>query len=78
MRAVINFGNVVMDAAIALKVVELLGEIEQQDYEWLNNSSVYYVKPLPGEGIQMRLLPDDVYETQKLAWKLKQEAKENS
>jgi len=75
MKAVITLGSLVIDTAHLDLVEALLEHCERQDYDYSGGKATYYIRPIPmpSEGISISLLPKDLYETQKLVWKLKQE-----
>ena len=73
MKAVITLGSLVIDTAHLDLVEALLEHCERQDYDYSGNKATYYIQPMPSEEIRISLLPKDLYETQKLVWKLKQE-----
>ena len=74
MKAVINLGNLVIDTKNLDLLEKLLIGAERQDYDYTSGKSVYYIKPLPAEGISIQIIPNDLVEAQRLIWKLKQEA----
>jgi hypothetical protein len=73
MKAVITLGSLVIDTAHLDLVEALLEHCERQDYDYSGGKATYYIRPMPSEEIRINLLPKDLYETQKLVWKLKQE-----
>jgi len=75
MKAVINLGNIVIDTKNLDLLEKLLAGAEKQDYDYTNGASVYYIKPIPSEGISIQVIPNDLVEAQRLIWKLKQESK---
>ena len=76
MKAVININNLVIPVENLAKFDELLrGGLEQQAYDYNNGDYVYYVRPAGADPISVKLLPEDVYEAQKLVHKLKTEGK---
>lgn len=76
MKAVISIANLVIPVENLAKFDELLsGGLEQHGYDYNNGDYVYYVKPFTNDPITVKLLPEDVYEAQKLVHKLKTEAK---
>lgn len=77
MKAIINLNNLVLDVKRLDLLNKLLEGAERQDYDYKQGGSVYYIKPLDHNGITVSLLPDDLAETQRLVWKLKQEEAAN-
>ena len=73
MKAVINLGSLVIDTKNLDLLEKLLLGAERQDYDYNSSKSVYYIKPMPSEGISIQVIPSDLVEAQRLVWKLKQE-----
>lgn len=75
MKAVINLGNFVIDTKNLDILEKLINGAERQDYDYIDSKCIYYIKPLPSEGVTITIIPNDLAETQRLAWKLKEENK---
>jgi len=73
MKAVINLGSIVIDTKDLDVLEKLLLGAERQDYDYINSKPIYFIKPMPSEGISIQVIPNDLVETQRLIWKLKQE-----
>lgn len=74
MKAVISITNMVVDTD-NLRHLELLlqGGVEKQGYDYKSGgNSVYYIRPAD-QSLTINLLTDELYEAQKLVWKLKSE-----
>lgn len=74
MKAVINLNNLVIDTKHLDLLEEILDSAERQDYDYAANKCNYYIRPIPIEGFSINLIPNDLYEAQKLVWKLKQDS----
>lgn len=74
MKAIINLGNIAVDIKNLELLNKLLANAEKQDYDYVDGKCNYYLRPMPSEGINIQLIPDDLADAQRLVWKLKQDA----
>lgn len=76
MKAIISINNLVIPVENLAKFDELLASaLEIQAYDYNAGDYTYYIKPAGNEAVQCKLLPEDLYEAQKLVFKLKKEGK---